>query len=180
MVFSRPNGVSAGGRTGLTSVVAGVLFLAAVAFTPLFGIVPAAATAPVLIIVGFLMMAVVRGIPWDDLTEALPAFATLIFIPFTFDITRGIGYGFILYTALKLLTGKWRQLHPAMVVLTLIFLISFVAWSFIRVRTPERNVWVRHSTASESCCHECQRANSHQHAVHHEGRKRAAPDEDQE
>lgn len=118
-------GVAAGGRTGLTSVVTGLIFLACIFIAPLAGIVPAAATAPALIVVGFYMMTVVKDIPWDDLTEALPAFVTLLFIPITFSITRGIGYGFITYTVLMLLSGKGGRVHPLMYAVSIAFAISF-------------------------------------------------------
>ncbi len=118
-------GVAEGGRTGLTAVVTGVIFLACVFIAPLAGIVPAAATAPALIVVGFYMMTLVKDIPWDDLTEALPAFVTLLFIPITYSITRGIGYGFITYTVLMLLSGKGARVHPFMYVVSIAFAISF-------------------------------------------------------
>lgn len=118
-------GVAEGGRTGLTSVVTGIIFLACIFIAPLAGIVPAAATAPALIVVGFYMMTVVKDIPWDDLTEALPAFVTLLFIPITYSITRGIGYGFITYTVLMLLSGKGGKVHPLMYVVSIAFAISF-------------------------------------------------------
>ncbi len=118
-------GVAAGGRTGLTAVVTGLLFLACIFIAPLVGIVPAAATAPALIVVGFYMMTVVRDIPWGDPTEALPAFVTLLFIPITFNITRGIGYGFILYTVLMVLSGRAREVHPLMYAVSAAFAVSF-------------------------------------------------------
>jgi AGZA family xanthine/uracil permease-like MFS transporter len=119
-------GVAEGGRTGLTAVVTGVLFLIALPLAPLAAIVPAAATAPALLIVGFLMMSVVREIPWDEPVEALPAFATMLFIPLTYSITRGIGYGFILYVVLKTLTGKWRDVHPLLYFVSAAFVLEFV------------------------------------------------------
>jgi AGZA family xanthine/uracil permease-like MFS transporter len=119
-------GVAEGGRTGLTAVVTGVLFLLALPLAPLAAIVPSAATAPALLIVGFLMMSVVREIPWDEPVEALPAFATMLFIPLTYSITRGIGYGFILYVVLKTLTGKWRDVHPLLYVVSAAFVLEFV------------------------------------------------------
>lgn len=119
-------GVSEGARTGLASVITGLLFLLALPLAPLAGIVPAAATAPALIIVGFLMIVVVRDLPWDNLVEALPAFATMIFIPLSYSITRGIGYGFILYVVLKVLTGRWRDVHPLLYIVSIAFAITFV------------------------------------------------------
>lgn len=123
-------GVAAGGRTGLTAIVTGLLFLACVFIAPLAGIVPAAATAPALMVVGFYMMTVVKDIPWSDLTEALPAFVTLLFIPITFNITRGIGYGFILYTVLMVLSGRAREVHLLMYAVSIAFAVSF---AFVRI-----------------------------------------------
>lgn len=118
-------GIAAGGRTGLTSVVVAVLFVLAVFFAPLIGIVPGAATAPALIIVGYFMMTVVKDIPWDDVGEALPAFVLLLTIPLTFSIARGIGYGFITYTLVKALGGRPRDVHPFMWIVSALFLLSF-------------------------------------------------------
>ncbi|HWP35363.1 MAG TPA: NCS2 family permease [Thermodesulfobacteriota bacterium] len=118
-------GVAAGGRTGLTAVVTGLLFLACIFAAPLVSVVPPAATAPALIVVGFYMMTVVRDIPWSDPIEALPAFVTMLFIPITFNITRGIGYGFILYTVLMVLAGRAREVHPLMYVVSAAFAVSF-------------------------------------------------------
>lgn len=119
------SGVSAGGRTGLTSVVVGLLFLLSVFFAPAVSVVPAAATAPALIIVGFLLMRIVLDIPLDDFEEAFPAFIIIIVIPFTVSISRGIGYGFIAYTLVKLMRGKVREIHPLMAIVSLIFALSF-------------------------------------------------------
>lgn len=118
-------GVAAGGRTGLAAVVTGLIFLACIFIAPLAGIVPAAATAPALIVVGFYMMSLVKDIPWDDLTEALPAFVTLLFIPITYSITRGIGYGFITYTVIMVLSGKPGRVHPLMYIVSIAFAIAF-------------------------------------------------------
>ena len=118
-------GVGAGGRTGLTSLVVGILFVFALFFAPIIGIVPAAATAPALIVVGFLMLTVVRHIPFDKFDEAFPAFLTILTVPLTLSISRGIGYGFIAYTLLKILTGRWRDVHPLMLVVSALFAVSF-------------------------------------------------------
>ena len=104
-------GVADGARTGLASVVTGVLFLAAMFFSPLASVIPAQATAPALIIVGFFMMGIARDIPWDDYEEAIPAFMTMLVMPFTWSITNGIGAGFVTYAAIKLLRGRGRELH---------------------------------------------------------------------
>ena len=119
-------GVGEGGRTGLTSVVVGILFLLAIFFTPLVAIVPAYATAPALILVGFLLISGVRSIRWDDASTALPVFLTILMIPFTFSISKGIGCGFISYVLLKLLTGKAREVHPLMAVVALLFAVDFI------------------------------------------------------
>ncbi len=119
-------GVGEGGRSGLTSVVTGTLFLLAVFFTPVVAIVPAYATAPALILVGFLLISGVRAIRWDEVTTSLPAFLTLIMIPFTFSISKGIGIGFIAFVLLKLLAGKWREVHPLMAAVAALFVVDFV------------------------------------------------------
>ncbi len=119
------SGVGEGGRTGLTAVVVGLLFLVALFFSPLVSLVPAQATAPALIVVGFLMMSHVREIPFDRLEEGLPAFLTLISIPLTYSIARGIGYGFISYLLLLIAQRRWRDINPLLVVVSLLFVLSF-------------------------------------------------------
>jgi AGZA family xanthine/uracil permease-like MFS transporter len=118
-------GVGEGGRSGLTSVVTGVLFLLAVFFTPLVAVVPAYATAPALVLVGYLLIAGVRSIRWEDAVTALPAFLIIIMIPFTFSISKGIGCGFISYVLLKLLTGKIRDVHPLLALVAVLFALDF-------------------------------------------------------
>jgi AGZA family xanthine/uracil permease-like MFS transporter len=118
-------GVGEGGRSGLTSVVTGILFLLAVFFTPLVAVVPASATAPALIMVGYLLMAGVRSIRWDDAVTAVPAFLIIIMIPFTFSIARGIGCGFIAYVLLKILSGKIREVHPLLALVAVLFALDF-------------------------------------------------------
>ncbi|MEK7715675.1 MAG: NCS2 family permease, partial [candidate division NC10 bacterium] len=105
------SGVAEGGRTGLVAVVVGVLFLVAMWFSPLAAVIPTQATAPALIIVGFYMMALARDIAWDDYEEAIPAFVTMLLMPFTWSITNGIGAGFVTWTAIKLLNGKAGRVH---------------------------------------------------------------------
>ncbi|MCS6775670.1 MAG: NCS2 family permease [Chloroherpetonaceae bacterium] len=119
------SGVAEGGRTGLTAVTVGVLFLASLFFAPLAGVVPPQATAAALIVVGFLMLKSVRDIAFDRVEEALPAFVTLITIPFTYSIARGIGYGFISYVVILCALRRWRDLHPLMVGVTLLFALAF-------------------------------------------------------
>jgi len=118
-------GVGEGGRTGLTSVVTASLFFLALFFWPVVSIVPAAATAPALIVVGFLMMMVVRDVNLDDLTEAFPAFLIILTIPLTYSISKGIGYGFISYVILKTLSGRLKDVHPLMYLIALLFAFDF-------------------------------------------------------
>ncbi|MHB8926170.1 MAG: NCS2 family permease [Bacillota bacterium] len=119
-------GVSEGGRTGLTSVVVAILFLLSIFFAPVIGIVPGVAVAPALIIVGFLMMTVVKDIPFNQFDEALPAFLTILTIPLTYSIARGIGYGLITYALIKLFTGKTKDVHWLLYVVAVLFAASFL------------------------------------------------------
>ena len=118
-------GMSSGARTGLASVVTGGCFLLALFLTPLAGIVPAQATAPALIVVGYLMMAVARDIPFTDLEEGFPALLTLALMPFTYSITNGIGAGFVAFCFIKLVRGKGGQVHPMMYVAAAAFVVYF-------------------------------------------------------
>ena len=118
-------GVAEGGRTGFTSVVTGVLFLLAIFLSPIAGIVPGVATAPALVLVGYLMFTLVRDIPVDSLEDGLPALLTMILMPLTYDITVGIGAGFISWVLIKLVRGKVGEIHPLMWVVTVAFLIFF-------------------------------------------------------
>ncbi len=107
-------GVGEGARTGLASVITGAGFLLAMFFAPLINIVPSEAATPALVFVGFLMMSQVTKIDWEDVEEGLPAFLTMVLMPFTFSITIGIGAGFISYVVLKVARGKARRVHPLM------------------------------------------------------------------
>jgi adenine/guanine/hypoxanthine permease len=118
-------GVAAGARTGLASVVTGACFLLALFLAPLAGIVPAQATAPALILVGFLMTALVRDIPFGDLEEGFPALLTITLMPFTYSITDGIGAGFVTYCLIKLLRGKGAEIHRMMYGTAAAFVIYF-------------------------------------------------------
>jgi AGZA family xanthine/uracil permease-like MFS transporter len=118
-------GVAEGGRTGFTAVVTGVLFLLAIFLAPLAGVVPAVATAPALVLVGYLMFVQIRDIPVDDVEEGLPALLTMILMPLTYDISVGIGAGFIAWTLLKVVRGKIADIHPLMWVVTVAFLLYF-------------------------------------------------------
>jgi AGZA family xanthine/uracil permease-like MFS transporter len=118
-------GVAEGGRTGLTSVVVGILFLIAIFLSPLAGIVPPQATAPVLILVGFLMAGLIKGIDFEDFEEGFPALLAIVLMPLTFSITVGIGAGFVMYTLIKVVKGKLADIHPLMWVVAISFLIYF-------------------------------------------------------
>ena len=137
------SGVAEGGRTGLTSVVVGLLFLVALPFSPLIsvfgGSIPipdptggsqslfvSPVTAPALIVVGFLMMTEVRHIPWDSLDEAIPAFLTILTLPLTFNISYGIGFGFISYVLIKLSRGRVSEVHPLLYITAALFALAFV------------------------------------------------------
>jgi adenine/guanine/hypoxanthine permease len=137
------SGVAEGGRTGMTSVVVGLLFLLALPFSPLISVfggslpIPDPAggndpllvspvTAPALIVVGFLMMTAVRLIPWDRFDEAIPAFLTILTLPLTFNISYGIGFGFISYVLIKLSRGKAGEVHPLLYGTALLFALAFV------------------------------------------------------
>lgn len=135
-------GVAEGGRTGFTSVVVGLLFLVALPFSPLISVfggsipVPgpqggedifvSPVTAPALIIVGFLMLTAVRFIPWEDFDEAIPAFLTILTLPLTFNISYGIGFGFIAYVLIKLSRGRPGEVHPLLYGAALLFALAFV------------------------------------------------------
>jgi AGZA family xanthine/uracil permease-like MFS transporter len=117
-------GVSAGGRTGLTAIVVAVLFLLALFFAPLAGSVPAFATAPALLFVAVLMASGLAEINWDDVTEAAPVVVTALAMPLTYSIANGIAFGFICWTAVKLISGRRRDLNPALVILSILFVIK--------------------------------------------------------
>ena len=119
-------GVSVGGRTGMTAVVVGLLFLLTIFFSPLAGMVPAYATAGALVYVGILMSSSLIKVQWDDLTEATPAFITAAMMPFTYSITEGIAFGFISYCVMKVGTGRWREVNAPVWVVSLLFLIKFI------------------------------------------------------
>jgi AGZA family xanthine/uracil permease-like MFS transporter len=119
-------GVSAGGRSGITAIVTGLLFVAALFVAPVVGAIPAAATAPALIIVGSLMMHVVTEIDWQDTEVAIPAFLTMMTIPLTFSIANGLAFGFSAFALLKILRGKWREVNWLVYVLTALFIARFV------------------------------------------------------
>jgi AGZA family xanthine/uracil permease-like MFS transporter len=119
-------GVSEGGRTGLTSVVVGLLFLLSLFLSPIAGVIPPEATAPILVIVGYFMMTLVREIDWSDPGIGIPALLTIVVMPFTYSITNGVGAGFLAYAVIALLRGRWRDIHPLMFVVAAVF-----AWYFV-------------------------------------------------
>ncbi len=119
-------GIGAGGRTGLTAVTCGLLFLLALFFTPLAALIPDAATAPALIIVGALMMEAVRHIDFNDFSEGLPAFLTITLMPFTYSIANGISAGLVVYPLLKLATGRGRDVHWVVYILAVLVVLRFV------------------------------------------------------
>jgi len=136
------SGVAAGGRTGLTSIVVRLLFLLALPFSPLIEVIGGSlpipgteagqeilvspVTAPALVVVGFLMMSAVRFIPWETADEAIPAFLTILTLPLTFNISYGIGFGFISYVLIKLARGKPRDVPPLLYGAALLFTVIFV------------------------------------------------------
>ena len=118
------SGVGEGARTGLASVVTGVLFLLSMFLTPLVQAIPSEAAVPALVLVGFLMMQQVTGIAWDDVEIAIPAFLTIVLMPFTYSITAGIGAGFLAWVLIKLVRGKLAAIHPLMWVISVLFEIG--------------------------------------------------------
>ncbi len=120
------SGVSVGGRTGLTAVVVGILFLLVIFLSPLAGMVPPYAAAGALIYVGVLMTSSLARVNWQDLTESVPAFITAVMMPFSFSITEGIALGFISYCVMKIGTGRLRDLSPCVVIVALLFVLKTV------------------------------------------------------
>jgi AGZA family xanthine/uracil permease-like MFS transporter len=118
-------GIAVGGRSGLTAVVVGVFFFLAVFLSPIAEVVPKEATAPALIIVGFLMLSIVRELPFDRFEEAFPAFLIILVMPLTYSISNGIGFGFIAYALIMLLTGKGREVHWLMYAVSFAFAVDF-------------------------------------------------------
>ena len=119
------SGINEGGRTGLTSCTTGVMFLVALFLWPLFSAIPSFATAPALIIVGFLMMQQVTSIDWLDLTKAIPCFITIATMGFAYSISEGISFGIISYVVLHVLNGKSKEVSPLMYVLAVVFVLKY-------------------------------------------------------
>ncbi|WP_227395363.1 NCS2 family permease [Jeotgalibacillus aurantiacus] len=118
--------MAAGGRTGLTSLTTGVLFIVSAAFIPYMGYIPDHAIAPILIIIGILMIQQMRHMKLDDFTESVPAILLIVMIPFTYSIADGIAIGFIMYPFLKFMTGKWREVSMPLLIISILFLLYFV------------------------------------------------------
>lgn len=119
-------GVSEGGRTGLTAVVVGLLFILAIALAPMVGLIPAQATAPALILVGSFMMVDLVHIKFEDFTEAFPAFMTIIMMPLTYSVAQGLAFGFMSYTVIKLVAGKHKDNNAVTYTLTILFVLHFI------------------------------------------------------
>jgi xanthine/uracil permease len=120
-------GIGAGGRTGLTALVVAVCFALSSLFSPLLAIVPSAATAPILIIVGIMMLSNLKNIPWDDMSAAVPAFFTSIFMGFSYSITQGIAIGFLTYTLTKLVKGEVKDIHAMIWILDALFILNYIS-----------------------------------------------------
>jgi AGZA family xanthine/uracil permease-like MFS transporter len=119
-------GIAEGGRTGLKALVVASLFLLCLIFSPLVTLIPSVATAPILVIVGALMLSEIKNIKFDDLTELIPGFLTIIMMPLTFSIAEGLAFGFISYTLLKLLAGRMKEIHWLMYIISAAFIINFI------------------------------------------------------
>lgn len=119
-------GIAEGGRSGVTSLVTGLLFLLALFFSPLFLVIPSAATTGALVLVGVFMMNGLKDIEMDDMTEALPAFITILSMVLTYSIAEGIVLGLLSYTVMKICTGRFKDLHPAMYVLSIFFVLKYI------------------------------------------------------
>ncbi|MDF2685601.1 MAG: guanine permease, partial [Clostridia bacterium] len=124
-------GISVGGRTGLTSVVTALLFLASILLAPIAGIVPAAATAPALIVVGIMMLGAFKNIRWDDIEVTIPVFFAAVFMAFCYNISYGIAAAFIFYCIVKICRGKFKEIHPILLISALLFIINFIVLAII-------------------------------------------------
>lgn len=118
-------GIAEGGRTGLTSLVTVVMFLGAILFAPIVSIVPAAATAPALIFVGILMLGNIRDVDFSDMSNALPAFCTIVFMPFTYSIANGVAFGLITYCLMNIMTGKRREVRALTFMISVVFVVRY-------------------------------------------------------
>lgn len=124
-------GIGAGGRTGFASVITSIAFVACIFLAPVMGLVPAQATAPALIAVGIMMMSAFKDIKWADLAEAIPAFFAGVFMALCYSISYGIAFGFIFYCIIKIVRGQGKELHPILIVSTILFVINFIVLAVI-------------------------------------------------
>lgn len=120
-------GIAAGGRTGLTSLVTALMFLGAILFAPIVSIVPTAATAPALIFVGILMLGNIRDVDFSDMSNALPAFCTIVFMPFTYSIANGVAFGLITYCLMKLTTGRRQDVKVLTLAISVVFVVRYAS-----------------------------------------------------
>jgi AGZA family xanthine/uracil permease-like MFS transporter len=120
------SGVQQGGRTGLTAVTVGILFIPFMFFGNLVGVIPSVATAPVLVIIGLFMLQPVTKIQWNNYEEAIPAFLSIFLIPFTYSITQGIVWGFLSYTLIKLSLGKFKDIHPMLYIIDILAIVALM------------------------------------------------------
>lgn len=120
------SGVGEGARTGLASIVTGVAFLLTTFLAPVIAMIPYEAATPALIIVGFLMMGQVKNIDWEDLGIGIPAFLTIILMPFTYNISVGIGAGFVTHVVIRLVQGRIKEVHPLLQLVSGLFMIYFL------------------------------------------------------
>ncbi len=125
------SGVAEGGRTGLTAIVTACLFLLALIFQPIFAVIPTYATSSALIVVGLFMITGIKKINFEDYTEALPAFLTIIMMPLSYSIANGIVFGIVSYAILKLVSGRRKEASPVVYILALLFILKFVAEAFM-------------------------------------------------
>ena len=126
-------GISEGGRTGLTAIVTGILFIVSLILAPVMGLIPGAATAPILIIVGIMMVSSLKDIKWGDLSEAIPCFVTVVMMPFAYSISDGIGMGFIFFVLVKLFTRKVKDIHPVLWIFSVVFIIRYILMALGRI-----------------------------------------------
>ena len=119
-------GVAEGGRTGLTALTTAIFFIIALFLSPFFLMIPAAATASALVVVGAMMMTPIRNVALDDFTDMIPVFLTIVMMPLTFSIAEGIVFGMLSYVLLKILTGKHKEITPLMYGISVLFLVKFI------------------------------------------------------
>lgn len=120
------SGVADGGRTGLTALSTAVMFFLALFLSPIFGMIPGEATAPALVLVGLFMMTPIKEIDLGDFTEAIPAFLTIVMMPFAYSIAEGIVFGMVSYVVLKLLAGKHKDISIVMYILAILFVLKHI------------------------------------------------------